>query len=316
MAALVVGVALIVWGAEQFAANLARAAVGLGVSAFALALLLAGAEPEEMATVIAATLRGAPGIAFGDIVGANIAMCLVALGVGAVVAPLPFTRRVLLYGLASLPVGVLATILMWGGTLGRLQGVVLIGLYALYVGAVWRFEHAPPALGELEELQEAEEQLATVRAAHSPLRVGRELVLVLAGLAALAIGATVLVEATRQITGIEEGQTRLGLTLVGFATAFELVMLCWSAARRGATDVALAGVIGSFAYNVTMSLGAGAVLRPITIADAALLHTPLLLMLGSLVAVLLLAAPRQRLTRPMGIGLLCAYPVVLWLMVR
>ena len=45
----VVGVAAVVWGAETFAAHLARAAAGLGVSAFALALLLAGAEPEELA---------------------------------------------------------------------------------------------------------------------------------------------------------------------------------------------------------------------------------------------------------------------------
>ena len=44
-----VGVAVIVWGAESFAEHLGAASVQLGVSAFALALLLAGAEPEELA---------------------------------------------------------------------------------------------------------------------------------------------------------------------------------------------------------------------------------------------------------------------------
>jgi cation:H+ antiporter len=48
--AFVIGVALIVWGAEAFAEHLGAASVRLGVSAFALALLLAGAEPEELAT--------------------------------------------------------------------------------------------------------------------------------------------------------------------------------------------------------------------------------------------------------------------------
>ena len=48
------GVAAIVWGAETFAEHLGTASVQLGVSTFALALLLAGAEPEELATVIAA----------------------------------------------------------------------------------------------------------------------------------------------------------------------------------------------------------------------------------------------------------------------
>jgi cation:H+ antiporter len=79
---LVGGTALIVWGAERFAENLSKAAARLGVGAFALALLLAGAEPEELATVVAASLRDAPGIAFGDIIGANVAICLVALPVG------------------------------------------------------------------------------------------------------------------------------------------------------------------------------------------------------------------------------------------
>lgn len=90
VAALLGGVAIIVWGAETFAEHLAAAAARLGVTSFALALLLAGAEPEELATAVAATLRDSPAIAFGDVIGANAAICLVALGVGAVLAPLPF----------------------------------------------------------------------------------------------------------------------------------------------------------------------------------------------------------------------------------
>ena len=39
------GVAAIVWGAETFAEHLPVASARLGVSAFALAVLLAGAEP-------------------------------------------------------------------------------------------------------------------------------------------------------------------------------------------------------------------------------------------------------------------------------
>ena len=88
--AFVAGVALIVRGSETFAEHLGTASARLGLSSLALALLLAGAEPEELATVIAAALHGSPGIAYGDLIGANVAMCLVALGVGAVIAPLPF----------------------------------------------------------------------------------------------------------------------------------------------------------------------------------------------------------------------------------
>lgn len=313
---LVIGVGVIVWGAETFAEHLGKAATRLGVGAFALALLLAGAEPEELATVIAASARGAPGIAFGDIIGSNVAMCLVALGLGAALMPLPFSRRVFMYALAAVPVSILSVGLVWDGELSRIEGAVLVGLYVVYVAAIWWFERAPPVLGEVEELIEAEEELAVVPGAgRRQRRVGIELGLVFAGLAAMAIGAMLLVEAVRQITGVEETQTKLGLTVVGFATAFELVILVWSAVRRGSTDVALAGVVGSFGYNATMSLGAGALVRPIQVSDATSLHAPALIMIGLFVGVIALAIPTRRLERLAGVALLAGYPAFVLLVV-
>ena len=144
----VAGVVAIVWGADAFAEHLAAAATRLGVSAFALAVLLAGAEPEELATSVTASLRGAPVIAPGDVIGANVALCL------------------------------------------------------------------------------------------------------------MAVGATALVEGVRRVSDVEATQGRLGLVVVGFATAFEMVVLAWASARRGVTTAVMAGVVGSYTYNVTMTLGA------------------------------------------------------------
>jgi cation:H+ antiporter len=59
-----------------------------------------------------------------------------------------------------------------------------------------------------------------------------------------------LVEAVQRITEVESTQTTPGLTVVGFATTFELVVLAWSAFRRGASEALVAGVVGSYAYNV------------------------------------------------------------------
>jgi cation:H+ antiporter len=46
--AMLLGVGAIVWGAEIFVKQLVAASAQLGVSSFALALLLTGAEPEEL----------------------------------------------------------------------------------------------------------------------------------------------------------------------------------------------------------------------------------------------------------------------------
>ena len=296
------GVACIVWGAETFAEHLSVASVRLGVSSFALALLLAGAEPEELATAVTASLRDAPALAFGDVIGANVAICLVAIGVGAVIAPLPFSSRVRRYALAGIPLGALAAAFAWDGTVSRVEGALLVAAYAAFIAVIWIIEHQPPALGETGELEEAEE------ADQKQGRVGRELVLVFAGVAAMAVGAIALVEGIRRISGVEATQTKLGLTVVGFATAFELVVLAWSSARRGISEAVVAAVVGSFAYNATMTLGAGALARPLVLLDAASLHLPWLLMLASLGAVLL-AGARGQITRGGGIALIANYPL-------
>lgn len=300
------GVALIVWGAESFAENLARTAVQLGVGVFALALLLAGAEPEELAIAVTASLRGSPGISIGDVIGANVTICLIALGLGAVISPLPFSKRVLWYALAAVPIGIASVAISWSGNISRLEGAALVALYVIYVAVIWRFEHAPPSIGEVGELEEAEEE----QAEHPDRRrLGREGMLVLAGVGAMIAGAWLLVEGVRGLTGVEESQTTLGITLVGFATGFELVVLAWSAARRGASEVLVASVVGSFGYNATMTLGGAAVAHPLRLQNVSSLHAPLLMMLGALVLVLALALPRRRLDRLAGVVLLSAYPL-------
>jgi cation:H+ antiporter len=132
---------------------------------------------------------------------------------------------------------------------------------------------------------------------------------VVAGLIALTAGSLVLVEGVRRLTDIEETQTRLGLTVVGFATAFELVVLAWSAGRHGVTDAVVAGVVGSYAYNMTMSLGVGALVSPIRIADADLLHLPLLAMLALLALAIVLALRRGSLDRRDAVVMIAGYPV-------
>lgn len=291
------GVGAIVWGAETFAEHLAAASARLGVSTFALAVLLAGAEPEELATAVTASLRGAPVIALADVIGANVVVCLVALGVGALIAPLPFDRRVRLYAGAGLPAGALAAWVAWDGQVTRPEGALLVIAYVVFVATIWLLERQPPALGEVAELDED----------RAPGRVGRELVLVVLGVAAMAVGAIALVEGIRRISDVESTQRGLGLVVVGFATGFELVVLAWSAARRGITSAVVAGVVGSFTYNATMTLGAGALARPLRVIDASALHLPWVLMVIAL-AVPLLLSLRGRLDRRAGVVLLALYP--------
>jgi cation:H+ antiporter len=182
-----------------------------------------------------------------------------------------------------------------------------MALYVAFVGVIWGLEGEPPALGETAELAEAKARTAGSEAVGR--RVGHDLAVILAGVAAMAAGATVLVEGVRHLAHADASQARLSLTLVGFATAFELVALSWSTSRRGTSEAVVAAVVGSFAYNATMTLGAAALLRPLAISHASRLHTPLIVMLGALAGAIALAWRTKQLTRSKGIVLLLCYPL-------
>lgn len=119
-----------------------------------MALLLAGAEPEELATVVTSSVRAVDGVAFGDVIGANAAIVTLALGTGAYIAVLPFGRSIRRYALGGLATGALATGLVWDGNVSRSDGGVLVTAYVVFVAVIWFFERQPPQLGEAGELSE------------------------------------------------------------------------------------------------------------------------------------------------------------------
>src|SRR5262249_60944751 len=108
----------------------------------------------QLAPTITAAVRNVPAIAFGDVIGANVAMCLPGLPGCALVAPLPFGPRVRRYALLALPLGLVAAVFAWNGHVGRIEGAVLVVLYVAYVAVIWLRERRPPALGEVAELGE------------------------------------------------------------------------------------------------------------------------------------------------------------------
>ena len=69
---LAVSAVLLIAGAELFTENVAGAARRPGITVFAAAFLLAGAEPEEMITAVVASGQYRPGLAAGDAIGANL----------------------------------------------------------------------------------------------------------------------------------------------------------------------------------------------------------------------------------------------------
>lgn len=295
---LTVSAAMLIAGAELFTDNAAAAARRLQITLFAAAFLLAGAEPEEMITAVIASARHRPDLAAGDAIGANLTMLTLVLGVAAVARPLPFGGRVRGYSVWSAVAGGLAALAVAGGRIERWQGGLLLAAYVAGVAALWWREREPPSIGEAAEAEEEEEEEDRSR----PAAIG--LALAVAGIALMAAGGWVAVRGAEQVVraaGLTD--SAVGLTLLALATTAELFALAWAAIRRGVSEIAVAGVIGSVAYNATATLGVAALVRPLTVTG---ILAPAIAA-AILPAALLAVTPRRQLTRPVGITLVIGY---------
>ena len=112
VALLVVGAALLTAGAEAFVRHISPAASRLGVTVLALGILLAGAEPEEAVIAMLASDEGHPALAAGDVIGTNLVILTVTVGLAALLTPLPVSRRVMQYAAAAAATGALAVALI------------------------------------------------------------------------------------------------------------------------------------------------------------------------------------------------------------
>ncbi len=258
---LVAGAALLTAGAEGFAENVTSASSRLGVSVLALALLLAGAEPEEAVTAMLAAGQGHPALAAGDAIGANLVILTLALGLAALVTRLPVSRRAAEYAVASAVLGAVAYLLMLNGVLDRLEGLLLVLLYVGGVVWVWRRERTPPLIGELAELEGKEQPVDG-----SDEATGRALLLVLLGLLGMIAGGFLAVRGAEGLVDtLGVAESVIGLTVLALATSAEMVALVWAARRRGLTEVVVAGTVGAVAYNATVSLGLAGLVSPLAL---------------------------------------------------
>lgn len=297
---------LLVVGAELFTEHASAAGRRLGVSLLVIGLVLAGAEPEELFTAIFAAVRERPAIAAGDAIGANITMLTLVLGLGALLRPLPFGRRVRTYAVVASAGGLVAALALIGGV-ERIEGAGLVAVYVLFVALTWRLERRPPAIGEVAEME------STEHATELSSGTVRPVLLMVVGIAVMGLGGWLAVDgAERVVESLNLEDAAVGLTFVGLATTAELFALVWAAARRGVEELAVAGVLGSALYNATATLGTAALVHPV---PAAGLFSASWLA-ASIPLVLVVSSWRGHLPRQLGWVLLAGYLIFVVVTVR
>ena len=128
-AVLAAGSELLVRGATGLAERLEISEVVIGALVVAV-----GTSLPELATTAVAALRRADAIAVGNVIGSNVFNLFGALGLAAVVAPLPIDRDLGMLKVSALVLSaVLLLVLAQRDEAGRPWGAALLALYALFV---------------------------------------------------------------------------------------------------------------------------------------------------------------------------------------
>lgn len=289
------GLVGLVIGGELLVRGAVAIALKLGVSTLFTGLVIVGAAtstPELVASVQAA-LAGSPGIAWGNIVGSNIANALLILGCAALVKPLLLAGT----GTRDAAVAVTLSLVLWGIAAARL-GNLWIGL-ALLAGMVaytlWGYRVAVASGAE-----EADDQVPTP----GMVVAGG---LFVAGLALLMVGANALVASAIDLARLfHVPETVIGLTIVAVGTSLPELAASVAAALRGQAGIALGNVVGSNIYNILFIGGVTMIVDPAAL-PADLLHVQMALLVASALLVALLVRFAGSIGRMSGAALIALF---------
>jgi cation:H+ antiporter len=283
------GAVLLVAAVERLADALTAWAAAAGVSGVALAALVLGADLESTAAGVSGTLNGLPEVALGASVGSAVLLLTLGLGLAGVVSPFRVAPPLRLLAATALGIA-LAAALMLDGRLGRGDGVLLLGGFAVLLVAL-----VLPAL-----------RAAGGERSGEPRRP--HVVTALVALAGLIAGAELLVLGTERIVdGLGVGATFFGLIVVAAAVSLEELVLEMLPAYRGAPEISVGNALGTTLFMLTGSLGAVVLVRPFAIPDGVReVHLPALAVAFTVAGALL---ARGGIGRAGGALLVAAYPL-------
>ena len=239
-------------------------------------VIVAGAtSAPELLISVNAMLLDSPGIAWGNLLGSNLANSLLVLGLGALAAPiitsdsltrwdLKFLLLISLFIFAILAFG------LYAGTAGIAISLILIASYLFYILRMLQLQQSQPEIDEMPEKRSWKKAFFYT----------------FGSIAALIFGAELFVSggiALARLSGWSEAF--IGLTIIAIGTSLPEIVSVGASILHKRGDIALGNVMGSNLFNLLIALG-GAGLFGSLVIDMQLVLLPMILML--LVCVMLL----------------------------
>ena len=252
---LVVGLVLLVKGADWLVDGASKLAKRLGVTDLVIGLTIVafGTSMPEFVVNMVSVADGATDLAITNILGSNIINTLVILGCSALVCPLVAQRSTVRLDIPlNIVAGVLVLVFVFISSpmepkgLSRVEGLALLVVFAAFL--FYTFYTAKSD--------------ATTTPESTPFPLWKCVVLILAGLVGLVVGGEMIVKtavAIARYCGVAEAV--IGLTIVALGTSLPELATSVVAAFKHNNDIAIGNVVGSNIFNVFFILGTSAIIK-------------------------------------------------------
>lgn len=249
---LAIGIALLVKGADLLvdAAEKLALAAGVPVLVIGFTLVAAGTSVPELVVDTGAALSGVGELAVGDIVGSNIVDICLMLGIAAVIRPVVVHRSVMKLEIpAAIAISLLFLAVAFDGSIGRLDGMILIAVALVYFYLV------------LRRLKKVEQPVVRPGPASRA-----DAALLVVGLIAIILGGKITLDSAVSIaTAIGVSPYLIGLIVVAIGTSLPELATSVTASRKGSGDLVLGNCLGSFSFNALVIIGLCALITPLPV---------------------------------------------------
>lgn len=307
---LVVGIILLIKGADYLIEGAVGLSRRLGVSELfiGLTVIAFGTSAPELAVSVQAALKGS-GIAMGNVVGSNIANIALVMGIVSIIKPLRISSSTLRHEipfviLTSIAAGML--IMDGKSFLSRYDGFVLLCFFVIFLDYLYTMAKKDrKILAEIEKIET--EKIPKIEAS-----LFLSILATVGGLTGIVYGGELVVDSAIYIArGIGVSETLIGVTIVALGTSLPELVASVAATFKKKADMAIGNVIGSNIFNILLILGISAIINPIK-ADRNMTQD-VLFMIGTAVALPILAGNKRVMNRFSGIVFLVIYSLYIYL---
>jgi cation:H+ antiporter len=267
---VVVGLAVLIFGADFMIRGVSSLATALGVPAIVIGMTVVafGTSMPEIAVNVLSAVRHETSLAFGNIVGSCSINIGWVLAVTALVRPLKVDAIIIR---REIPFMILVTVVLLVmsldpqlngtdviGSLTRTDGIILLLLFCVFI---YYTTFQTLAVRKRDDLvEEATEVAEDIKA----LPGWKMALMIVGGLTGVAIGAQMAVTGAVDIARhLDIPENIIGLTLISFGTTLPELVTCVMAARRGQAEIAVGNVVGSNILNILFVGGTVATIHPI-----------------------------------------------------